>query len=675
MSESPQSAQPFFSLPGFDADNEQASFEVPKPPWWRRRGILITSALLLALLVGGSVFAAVQTHKKSVTYQYQRVTEGNFSLIVNATGPVQSGTYNVEFSGTGKITEIDVKVGQTVRQGQVLAKLDKTSLQDAVDAAQASLLAALSSLNNAQNSAGKTAAQGTANIAAAQTALKNAQMIFTTTQSQSTANVTAAQTALSNAFSNLTVVQGQAQASIGEAEAALRGAEMSLFYTQQQTQASVSAAQTTLSNALNNLSHVRTDSQKSVTLARQQEQQAINQCNNAATPTPNCVQVAQAQYNQAVAQANTNIASAQATVNNDQHQMQLAQAQAASDLATAQSQVTTDEKQLSVAQANAAAQNNTAQGQINTAEGQLTTAEANSASQDTSAQAQVNTAQSQLTTAEANAATQNATAQGQVTTAQAQFNTAQVQLQTAQHNLENAILKAPHEGVVSLINGTVGGNPGVPANSNVSAATPGSTFVQIVDLSTLQVQANVNESDTGNLHVGQPVQFTVSAFGEKLFRGTVSAIAPNGETISNVVTYPVTIDVDMNSLRSSTLLPGMTANVTITVVRHPNVLLLPVNAVNVARTASTLTNDNAVLISKDVEASALAQARQMLRELQMEHPDGSADNAIPALVLEHSGNQFIVKPVVLGLTDDTVYEVLAGLSADETILVGIQRGN
>ena len=67
--------------------------------------------------------------------------------------------------------------------------------------------------------------------------------------------------------------------------------------------------------------------------------------------------------------------------------------------------------------------------------------------------------------------------------------------------------------------------------------------------------------------------------------------------------------------------------------------------------------------------------RQMLRELQMEHPDGSADNAIPALVLEHSGTQFIVKPVVLGLTDDTVYEVLAGLSADETILVGIQRGS
>jgi HlyD family secretion protein len=424
----------------------------------------------------------------------------------------------------------------------------------------------------------------------------------------------------------------------------------------------------------NNLSHVRTDSQKSVTLARQQEQQATNQCNSAATPTPHCVQVAQAQYNQAVAQANTNITSTQATVTNDQRQLQLTQAQTTSDVANAQSQVTTAENQLSVAQANAAAQNNTAQGQVNTAESQLTTAEANATSQNTSAQGQVNTAESQLTTAEANAASQNAAAQSQVATAQAQFNTAQVQLQTAQHNLENSILKAPHDGVISEINGTVGGTPGVPADSNASVAAAGSTFVQIVDLSTLQVQANVNESDTGNLHVGQPAQFTVSAFGEKLFRGTVSAIAPNGETVSNVVTYPVTIDVDMNSLRGSTLLPGMTANVTITVVQHPDVLLLPVNAINVARTATTITNGNSVLITKDVEASALAQARQMLRELQMEHPDGSADNAIPAVVLERSGDQFIVKPVVLGLTDETVYEVLAGLSANETVLVSIQRG-
>src|SRR5947209_8197426 len=137
MSQSPQSAQPFFSLPGFDADTEQASFETPKPPWWRRRGMLVASALLLIFLLGGGVFAAVRTHKQSINYQYQRVTQGDFSLVVNATGPVQSGTYNVEFTGTGKMTEIDVKVGQTVKQGQVRAWLDKTSVEDAVDQAQA----------------------------------------------------------------------------------------------------------------------------------------------------------------------------------------------------------------------------------------------------------------------------------------------------------------------------------------------------------------------------------------------------------------------------------------------------------------------------------------------------------------------------------------------------------
>ena len=65
----------------------------------------------------------------------------------------------------------------------------------------------------------------------------------------------------------------------------------------------------------------------------------------------------------------------------------------------------------------------------------------------------------------------------------------------------------------------------------------------------------MNESDTGNLVVGEPAQFTVSAYGQRIFRGTVSAITPNGQTVSNVVTYPVTIDVDKRSLNGATLFP------------------------------------------------------------------------------------------------------------------------
>src|SRR5205085_3317726 len=107
------------------------------------------------------------------------------------------------------------------------------------------------------------------------------------------------------------------------------------------------------------------------------------------------------------------------------------------------------------------------------------------------------------------------------------------------------------------------------------------------DSSALQIIANVNETDVANLKVGDSVRFTVSAYANQRFSGTVSAISPNGQTVSNVVTYPVTIDVDMSSLNGANLLPGMTANVTIAVVQRSNILLVPVDAVNFARLAST----------------------------------------------------------------------------------------
>src|SRR5947209_3573832 len=135
-------SNPILSLPSF-ADNDADEAIAPSLPWWRRRGpIIAISILLLALILGGVVLAVLRNMRPQTTYQYQKVYQNNFALTVSATGPLQSGVYNVVFSGSGKLTEIDVKVGQTVTQGQVLGKLDKTSLQDAVDQAQAAVLTA-----------------------------------------------------------------------------------------------------------------------------------------------------------------------------------------------------------------------------------------------------------------------------------------------------------------------------------------------------------------------------------------------------------------------------------------------------------------------------------------------------------------------------------------------------
>ncbi len=258
-----------------------------------------------------------------------------------------------------------------------------------------------------------------------------------------------------------------------------------------------------------------------------------------------------------------------------------------------------------------------------------------------------------------------------VTQAEDTLKIAQAQLAAARHNLDGATLRAPHAGVVTVINGTVGGTPGVPLNGS-SSASGGNYFIQIVDLSSLQIVANVNESDTANLKVGDPVLFTIDAYGDRQFKGVVEAISSNGVTSSNVVSYPVIIDVDTKSLQGANLLPGMTAAVTITVLQHSNALIIPASAISFARTVSSgnAAGGATPLVSQQAVNTAISQARQMLANLQSQNTAIAAESPTAAFVLERSGSMYVAKPVVLGITDGTSYEVLSGLSLNEAILTG-----
>src|SRR5438132_6524078 len=167
--------------PGGSGDGGQGGPGGPNPPWWRQgrgliaitAGISAISTLLLVIIIG-SIFLAMQTRRPTTIYQFQQVTRGDFALTVNMAGPLQGGTYNVVFMGTGRIAEIDVKLGQMVNKGQVLAKLDKTSLQDAVTQAQTAVEIAQTAVNNGLSISGSTQGLSGSTIAAAQTALSNA---------------------------------------------------------------------------------------------------------------------------------------------------------------------------------------------------------------------------------------------------------------------------------------------------------------------------------------------------------------------------------------------------------------------------------------------------------------------------------------------------------------------
>jgi len=186
------------------------------------------------------------------------------------------------------------------------------------------------------------------------------------------------------------------------------------------------------------------------------------------------------------------------------------------------------------------------------------------------------------------------------------------------------------------------------------------------------VQAGVNEADISDLQANQAATFTVSAYGSRAFRATVGYISPIGTSSSNVVTYPVTMNVDMTSLNGAHLLTGMTATISITTAERQNVLLLPTAAITFARAAATTTSGG--FVSRTQVRDALVQSRQLLLGLQQQNAQLAADSPTLAYVLQRSGSQWVVKPVVLGLSNGTAYEVLAGLSAGDSVVTGQQGG-
>jgi HlyD family secretion protein len=149
--------------------------------------------------------------------------------------------------------------------------------------------------------------------------------------------------------------------------------------------------------------------------------------------------------------------------------------------------------------------------------------------------------------------------------AEAAVEQAKANLETAETNLKYCTITSPVKGVI--VDRRV--NMGQTVVSSLSAP---SLFLIARDLTRMQLWASVNEADIGQIHPGQPVQFTVDAFPRVTFRGEVSQIRLNANMTQNVVTYTVVVTTDNSSGR---LLPYMTANVKFEVAKRDHVLLVP----------------------------------------------------------------------------------------------------
>jgi HlyD family secretion protein len=149
--------------------------------------------------------------------------------------------------------------------------------------------------------------------------------------------------------------------------------------------------------------------------------------------------------------------------------------------------------------------------------------------------------------------------------AEAGVKQAQANLEKVKLDLKNSIVLSPVDGTVIARNVELG-------QAVVASFQAPNLFTIAEDLKKMQVLANVDEADIGYVRPGAVAQFTVDSYRTRRFFAKVAQVRNSPQTVQNVVTYVVVLDVDNSELL---LKPGMTANVRLEVARRSNALLIP----------------------------------------------------------------------------------------------------
>ena len=220
--------------------------------------------------------------------------------------------------------------------------------------------------------------------------------------------------------------------------------------------------------------------------------------------------------------------------------------------------------------------------------------------------------------------------------AQQQVHTGTQSVNKAQTNLGYATITSPIDGVV--LSKSVEEGQTVAASFN----TP-ELFTIAQDLTDMRVIADIDEADIGDIRVGERVEFTVDAYPDDTFQGSVTQVRQVATTESNVVTYEVVISAPNGDLK---LKPGLTANVTIYTREMNDVLTVPTKALKFTPNEKLLTPEQTI-------------------------QDCQGKNKV--WVLE--GNTFKAIPVETGITGGQNTEIIRGLKAGQKVITEFKMGN
>ena len=216
--------------------------------------------------------------------------------------------------------------------------------------------------------------------------------------------------------------------------------------------------------------------------------------------------------------------------------------------------------------------------------------------------------------------------------AKEQVVSAKEEVQRAQTNLGYATITSPIDGVVL--------SKSVEEGQTVAASfsTP-ELFTIAQDLTNMQVVADVDEADIGDVKEGERVTFTVDAYPDDTFDGEVKQVRQEATTTNNVVTYEVVISAPNADLK---LKPGLTANVTIYTAERKGVLSVPSKALRFTPQKETVGK------MKIVDAA-------------------NAKNKVWTL----EGNSIVAHKVNIGMTDGTNTQIVGGIAEGTKVITGL----
>jgi HlyD family secretion protein len=243
--------------------------------------------------------------------------------------------------------------------------------------------------------------------------------------------------------------------------------------------------------------------------------------------------------------------------------------------------------------------------------------------------------------------------------AEAGVKQAQANLEKVKLDLKNSVVLSPVDGVVIARNVELG-------QAVVASFQAPNLFTIAEDLSKMQVLANVDEADIGFVKVGAMAQFTVDSYRNRRFSAKVAQVRNAPQTVQNVVTYVVVLEVDNSE---QLLKPGMTANVRLEVARRPSALLIPSAALRFKPKLERAAGGEAGRGRGGHGDGDKAAGRRDEGEGKR---DGS-DRGARATVWVPEGESPRPLRISTGITDGTFTEVVSGLEEDQVVIVEATR--